>query len=69
MSGLKWALETITGDPIQPDEFTAKQFQFETGKTNDSARHWLNRARDRGELTSRTGTVDGHTVTIYKRAI
>jgi hypothetical protein len=62
-------LATITDQPIQPDEFTAKQFQASTGKTNDSARHLLNRARDRGELTSRTGTVDGHTVTIYKRAI
>ena len=70
MSGLQWALATVTETgTIGPDEFTAKQLQVSAGKTNDSARHWLNRAVDRGELTSRRGMINGHTVTIYKRAI
>ena len=70
VSGLEWALATLAekDQPIGPDEFTIREIMSATGKTHDSVRSQLNRAKDRGELVTRTGIVGGHNVTIYKRA-
>jgi GTP-sensing pleiotropic transcriptional regulator CodY len=68
VSGMDWIVEQLSQQEIEPDEFTAEMISNKTKATRSSVHHRLKRMRESGELTSRKISLNGTTVSVYKRA-
>jgi GTP-sensing pleiotropic transcriptional regulator CodY len=67
VSGMDWVVEKLSQHDMEPDEFTAEMIANETKLTRSSVHHRLKRMREIGELTSRKISLNGTTVSVYKR--
>ena len=61
-------IAALEPEPIQPDEFTLRQYAKELGATRDSARRQVDRLVERGILAMRGNVlINGKRCNVYRR--